>query len=429
MRSSTFKFPALVFLLLLAIWTQGQDTGIKKDFSGVRQLEMTVDNGDLKVSRSPDNEVHIRLKVEVEARSEENARQIRERFQLKTAQDGSRLRAASDFGITYWTNRNGNITLTFKDGTKIRDIQKLEVDYTLLVPDLEKMTLSNKYNDIEITQNLTTDLTVELYDGKLNAQAIDGHFALVNKYGEASLKSTRSATLEIYDAEVELGNSGSVKLISKYSEIEMGSCTDLDLKSYDDDISVQNISGALVVEDKYSDLDFGDFQTARFDLYDTDFRIGSGNTVDISSKYSDLRLGILQTLRFTSSYDDEIAITELQNLDLNSKYSELDVVRVRNGLKIISYDDEIDIDRFEGDMESIYFEGKYTELDLNLASSLQYRIEATMTYGNLKFDESEYDISLYKGKDDKIELKAKTKGASAQSPLVELVAYDCNIRL
>jgi hypothetical protein len=183
------------------------------------------------------------------------------------------------------------------------------------------------------------------------------------------------------------------------------------------------------VEDKYSDLDFGDFETARLDLYDTDFRLGSGNIVDVSSKYSDLRFGILQSLKVGSSYDDEIAITELQSLDLNSKYSDLKVGRVQKGLKIISYDDEIDIDRLEGELESIYFEGKYTNLDLNLASSLSYRIEATLTYGNLKFDESEYDISLYKEKDDKIELKAKTKGASAQSPMVELAAYDCNIRL
>ncbi len=117
------------------------------------------------------------------------------------------------------------------------------------------------------------------------------------------------------------------------------------------------------------------------------------------------------------------------NTALNSKYSDLKVGRVQKGLKIIYYDDEIDIDRLEGELESIYFEGKYTNLDLNLASSLSYRIKATITYGNLKFDESEYDISLYKEKSDKIELKAKTKGASAQSPLVELAAFDCNIRL
>ncbi len=429
MKKSNFK--GLVFLTL-ALWSMtltGQDKEIRKRFSEVSQVQMDIRYGDLVVSKSSNDEVSLQVLVNVEGKSEESIKQVLDRFNMKTSKAGNRLRINLDFEVKQWNERNGRMTLTFDDGTRIKDLSQIEVQYFLSVPDLEQLEISTKYKDIEITQNLNTDLKVNLYTGNLTAQDISGSFSMDCKYGKARIKKTGAADVKLYDGQLEMGNSGLVQLDSKYSDIEMGSCESLDLLSYEDDFRSRNIQKMLEVDAKYSKIEVGDFQEAQLELYDSNLELGSGSQVKVSSKYGDLKLGILKELAFSLSYDDDISVTELESLDLNSKYSKVDIGRVTKRLRLDSYNDQVDINRFEGNMELLEFNGKYTSLDLGMSSELEFRIKATLTYGDLKFEESAYHIQYLKEKNNQIEFSAKTKGANEQSPLVELVGYDCKIRL
>ena len=114
----------------------------------------------------------------------------------------------------------------------------------------------------------------------------------------------------------------------------------------------------LSVSSKYDDVKFETFNSdVNMQLFSSNLIGGDiAGEVDIDLKYGEINIGNIQDGKF-EIFDSEIVMKKGSNLEINSKYSNF-VFEDVNSLKLSSFDDEFKFGNIQGDLD---FEAKYTE--------------------------------------------------------------------
>ncbi|GJM33506.1 MAG: hypothetical protein DHS20C18_25070 [Saprospiraceae bacterium] len=402
---------------------------ISRTFDAKKQVRLKHRNGPLRVTQSTDGKVHFDATISFEANSEEDAQAVFDHFNVVITELSDELNLTTDFQVENWNTNNGVTTLKFRDGTKVKKLNDLTISMVLRVPQLERLFLENKYDEINIEQSVAGSLDVVLYSGRITAKDIKGSLNLKSKYSKGTIGNFGDATLDLYDSNISFGNGENIEMTAKYGRFTLGSSRNLKLDTYDTNVEMSLIRGRFILTDKYSDFKIGKFQSAIMDLYDSDMTTEGGEEIQLKSKYTTFKIKSLKVLNFESSYDDEVDVDQLGFLKSNSKYTQYRIHTLQEGLSIISYDDEVQVNNFTGPLKELNFEGKYTDLDIPLGKAILYRLEANLTYGHLQYNETAMDIQILREKSDKLELQGRIKGASDDSPLVRIKAYDGKIKL
>ncbi|MCB0495159.1 MAG: hypothetical protein KDC79_03430 [Cyclobacteriaceae bacterium] len=479
MKQHGQKLKIAFYGLLLIIWASivtgssvyaqiNKEKKIDKTFTGKQVLEVNHKYGDLEVRASNDNTVKVDARLSIEAKTEEDAQKVIDNFTMDFQEAGNKLTITTKFESITWNTINGRTSITFKDGTKVKGIENIELFFTLYVPKLQELTLSNKYDDIHIYDDLTTNLSVVLNSGVFQGENIKGNVSLDAKYSKMKLKNTSgNADINLYDTDVEMGNAQAVKLFSKYSGITMGAingithesyddnvsigvntgelslktkyseytikgATKANINSYDDVIDVGNVKGALDIETKYSNFKVGSFTNATIISNDDDFVMGGGakSTLKAESKYSEFRIDKLDQVEFTSSYDDQFEIDQLGIFKASTKYGEFTIGQLEKSLSMVTNDDNLTVKQLGSGFTGATLGGKYSTFNLNIPSGLKYQLDAKLTYGKISYPEANFDLSVHIEKGSTKEIKGKVKGASDASPKITIEdAYDCEVYL
>lgn len=434
LKSNKYKFRTLTIALLCLI-TLGlsaqveRDKRIEKTFSGKEMVSMEHRYGPLTVMAASDGQVRLEASIAVKAKNEEDAQSVLDHFDISISESGKSLLLKTDFAVSNWSSTNNSTKLKFDDGKKVSDLKDLEIKAVLYVPKLQELTLKNKYDNIDIQDNLTTDLNVELHSGRVKAGNIGGKLQLDMKYSKGTFGNFEDAQLALYDCELEFGSGATVSLSSKYSELQLGDVQSIDLEIYDDKIEIGNVAGNVTIIDKYSDVTLGNFESARMDVYDSDIVLENAQDIQIKSKYTTLKAKQVNGLHFELSYDDDLEAQRVGSLRADSKYSSFKIGVLEGGLQLTSYDDNLEIGKLTGPLENFSFSGKYTDLILNLNEEIKYHLEANLTYGKFTYPEKNFETQIYKEKNDKLEFKGKVKGTTEDSPKLFISSYDGNVVL
>lgn len=391
-------------------------------------LKVTHNRGPLRVQQTNGNQIKMRATLTVKANTEEQAQAVIDHYQLEVEESGSTVNLKSDSNIRNWSTVNNRTTITFDNGTKIKGLQSLKVELLLLVPTIKSISLQNRYEDIYL-ENINNDLEVNLYSGELFAGDIAGQFSLTVKYGKANIGNVKDAGLNLYDSELEMKNGGNITLTSKYSRFRMNDAQSLKIDSYDDKMVIGKVAQRLDIKDKYSDFEITSFGDGDWDIYDGDLIAGPGRKVKIKSKYSSFNLETLDDLHFDQSYDDDLKIDKLTGFYAISKYSSFTIGQFTGSIFLNSYDDDLIIRQLSGNFEGMEFKGKYSKVDLPLPKNTQYQLQANLTYGKLRFPESELTFNTRIEKNSRSELQGKIKGAGDNAPKIIIEAYDSQIDL
>lgn len=427
---NAFNILILCFLVANFSFAQGeQEKSINKSFSGKQQVSVTHRYGPLQVVKSGDGQVRMTATLSAQTKEAGDMALLEKQFDLEIVESANLLDIKTKFDIENWNSRNGIISLKFKDGLRLKQVKDLKISFLLEVPDLQQLSLANKYDEILIRENLSADLHVSLYDGRLQTANISGQLTIDTKYSKGSIGDFANGELKFYDSDFNLGNAKNVKLTSKYSKLEFENISSFVIQSYDDKINWNDVAGDISISDKYSDFVGGNFNNGRLDLYDSQITLKNGKDLQAKSKYTKFRLGDIQSLSFELSYDDKVEIASLGQLKTTSKYTDYKIGQLKHGLSINSYDDNFEIGRFVGPLEGIEFKGKYSDISLPLPSSVDYRLEAYAKYGKIQYAESALETTYYKEKNDELEIKGKTKNANDSSPLISINSYDGKIIL
>lgn len=432
MRSafSILAFVCLISPILLHSQNNFNKT-LNKDFEGINYINIEHRRGPLVVSPSTNGKTQLKVDISFQAESEADAQIVFKNILLDAKDQGDRLTASTRFETQSWVTNNGNSKIKFKNGDRVKNIKKLKISMTLLVPEVEDLTLSNKYHDIIISDGVKVknENNIQLYSGVLKVGNLFGPLQLNLKYSKAYLKNIKDGNLELYDANISLEDAENLTINSKYSDILIGNGNNLTLKCYDDKLKAKDFKGNIEITDKYSDLEIGSFNNARMDLYDTDLILGSGNDLQVKSKYSEFRIQQLNSLNFELSYDDDLYIQKLNSIAAESKYTKFKIDELNSKIHLESYDDVVDVRRLSGPLEEVYFNCKYSDFNVKLPDQALYRMDAQLTYGTLDYPKSSFESQYYKEKGNLLEIKGRVKSAGEESPLVQLIAYSCDIDL
>lgn len=423
---------AFCLLLISTQLTFGQGTPIKtveESYDAKENISITHRYGPLRVLPATNNKVALTVKLYGEAKDQEDLETLKRYFKCEMSESSSELEVITHFKVRNWNSNNGNIKLELEDGTRIRNLRNLKIEATVYVPSSSRLKVSNKYDEIQIESGTKNDLAINIYSGRINVGDISGQLALEAKYSKGKIGNFQDAELKIYDSDLQFGNGRNINLASKYSELIMGSYNDLTADTYDDNIEWKTIKGQLNLQDKYSQFSIGRFNNAKMDIYDAEITSEGGNELLIKSKYSEFRMKEVGQLSFENSYDDKVEIERLGSLTADSKYTDFKIGKLRTKLFLKSYDDELEVDELTGPLESIEFEGKYTDLSIKLPASSEFQMEANLTYGKLNYPEERLESQFYKEKNDRLEFRGKTKGATDSSPKISIVSYDGKISI
>ena len=382
-NSYSFGLLLLALFLISPLFLQAQVTRnkrVNKSFSAKKVVSMDHRYGPLIVRAATDGQVRIEAEITVKAQKEEDAQLVLDEFDIAANESGSTLNLVTDFDVSSWEQNNSRIKLKFKKGKKVTNLKEVKIDIVLYVPALEELRLKNKYDNIEVKDNLAGDLALELYSGRFEVGNVGGALEMKLKYSKGKMGNFVNANLDLYDSEVEFGNGSAVSLVSKYSELFLGNLSSIDMEVYDDKIITGHVTGNITLIDKYSDITFGHFESARMDLYDSEVNLGDGGNVQIKSKYSDIKGTVLGDLHFELSYDDDILVDQVEYLKADSKYSNFKIDVLKKGFQLTSYDDDLHIGRLAGPLGNISFNGKYTDILLDLGKESKYHMEANLTH-------------------------------------------------
>ncbi len=429
--SKPWRTLCLLLFLTQVAFAQVEDGKIIKDvFGGKDYVSLVHAHGPMLVKKSPDGKVYVEAEIFVKARDRENVDVVLEHFEIDAGGLGNRLELMTAFKTQSWNTTNNSTTIKFKDGKKAKGIKDLVMTTTLLVPELSELKLKNKYGDINIDTEVSGDLSVTLFSGKLEASGPCKKLDLSMKYSKGFLQNVGEAEIELFDCDLIMGNLSSADVNSKYSEVELGNIGgNLSIQTFDDKWKAGRIMGEFKFNDKYSEFEFESLSEAEGSIFDGEIKANSiGKLFLKDSKYSKYKIGELNELRTTSSFDDKMEMEKAKSIVVDdSKYSEYDVEYLSHSFNIgESFDDNVHLGRVAADFKRIHLNGKYAKMEFQIEDGAQFAVDVDLQHG--KFDHPEFDVRIHKEYSNKLEIKGYV-GSEKKTPenILSIKGFDNSV--
>jgi hypothetical protein len=302
------------------------------------------------------------------------------------------------------------------------------------VADPKQLKLSNKYDKIELTDAYKGDLAVNLYSGDLIAGDLGGRFHLDLKYGKAKLGAVGMANWVIYDSEINAGPIQSAIVSSKYSEYRIGPVSgDLALETYDEEWRIGDIGGKLVLNDKYSEFKLGNIGSAKIQVFDGQLEMQNVGELSIDdTKYTEYKLTSVDKLKLGNVFDDSYVIGSLGAAEIqDSKYTEYKIANLTKSFNIgQSFDDAINLDKVAVGFNLIQFDGKYTELVMDIADGAVFEFSVNQQYGSVDYPETRAKTQKHVEKNSRLEVVANVGGeqTGGQVNTVKVTGFDNTVK-
>ena len=273
------------------------------------------------------------------------------------------------------SNRYGDVAIQSWD----KDQVVIDVKVTVEMPDKERAEKLLSYIDVQFSEgeNLISAKTV--IDDKFNFKgwnSISRRFSidykvkmpvgialtLANKYGNTDIDELH----------------GLMNLDIKYGNLTAGKLTRGNVKP----LSSLNLAygKATISETGWLDL------TVR---YVGSMDITKSQALLLDSKYSRLSLGETSSVVGESKYDN-LRIESINNLVLENGYTETNIGELTKKLTYNGSYGSFSIDRIPAGFESLDVETHYMSVRLGIEESANYKLDAKVSYGGLKYNEDNF---------------------------------------
>jgi len=273
------------------------------------------------------------------------------------------------------SNRYGDVVIQSWDKDQI----VIDVKVTVELPNKEKAEKLLSYIDVQFSEgnNLISAKTV--IDDKFNftgwgmsskkfsidynvKMPVGTALTLSNKYGNTDLDELH----------------GLVNLDIRYGNLTAGKLTRGNVKP----LNRINLAYGKGTIDEAGWLDL----TVR---YVGNMDITKSQAILLDSKYSKLSLGETSSVVGESKYDN-IRIESINNLVLENGYTETNIGELTKKLSYSGSYGSFSIDKIPAGFESIDVETHYMGVRLGIEESANYKLDAKVSYGGLKYNEDNF---------------------------------------
>ncbi|HNR42431.1 MAG TPA: hypothetical protein PKL65_09370 [Bacteroidales bacterium] len=273
------------------------------------------------------------------------------------------------------SNRYGNVTVETTDGNMVI----IDVRVTVDLPSRERAEKLLSYIDVNFAESDNVITAKTVIDDKFSFSGWGGsnrkfsinykikmpariNFTLANKYGNTDLDEIHG----LVNLDIKYGNltaenlsRGNEKplnaLTIAYGNASISSASWLDINSrYVGNLRIDRIQ-ALLISSKYSKI-----------------RLGETSSVVGDSKYDNFRISKINNLVLDAGYSDIVVETLLKKLKFEGGYGALTVGEIPAGFELIDTDT------------------RYIGVKLGIDDNASYKLDARLSFGNLKFNEENY---------------------------------------
>jgi hypothetical protein len=259
-------------LISITIIASGQNEFVKefrKEFPADKNTQLEISNkyGNVDIKDWNNQSIAIEVKILARTSNKEKAEKIFDYIMIQFEQEGSIVRATTEF--------NENFSDVFKGFNT--DEKGLEINYSVYMPKTIPLNLSNKYGSVFINE-LTSTSTIDVKYGKLTANKIlhDSQQPLsqvILGYSNATIQECKWIKLDIKYSKIQISQSKAIIILSKYSKVYIDN------------------GSSLVSESKYDTYELGSFNNLVTTAGYTHFNIKEiTNKLQIESKYSDVNV-------------------------------------------------------------------------------------------------------------------------------------------
>jgi hypothetical protein len=262
----------IVFALFLSSTTTfGQVTEsrqLTKGFKIAKNSIVDISNkyGDISIETWQKDSVKVEIFVQVSDKSRDKLRKKMDGISFELTQTGHYIVINTMVGDTK------NILFSelnkFKENIGISESQ-VEINMKLSVPDNLELRVSNKFGNVYI-DDYKGDLTIDMSNGKLKANDLLGYVNAKINFGEATINTIDSGTLEIYYGKLNLSSAKKIKITSKTSEITITEVEQLLVNSSRDTYRIR------MIDDFETQSSWTDFSITEF-KHKSDVRMNYGD--------------------------------------------------------------------------------------------------------------------------------------------------------
>ncbi len=311
-------------------------------------------------------------------------------------------------------NRYGKVIVETTNGNDV----VINVKVTVELPNRQRAEKLLSYIDVQFSQDgdqikartsIDDKFTFTGWGGGSRRFSIDYkismperiNFTLVNRYGNTDLEAI----------------TGLVKLDLKYGNLKAG------------DLSRGNVKPLNYINLSYGNATIESAGWLDVVLrYSGDFSIGSAQALSIDSKYSKISIDEVSSVVGETKYD-KLDIERINNLSLDAGYTDANVGELRKRLKFDGGYGSLSIDRIASGFESIESNTKYIGVKLGIDGDASYRLDAKLSYGDLKFDEDKFRHQRQIVENNSREMSGVVGEESSPSSRVNITASYGSVRL
>ncbi|HKK64067.1 MAG TPA: hypothetical protein VJ951_15995 [Bacteroidales bacterium] len=269
MKTQMYKRDKYLASILLAVMitiagnAQTAEKMIEKSYAISKGFTLEIDNeyGETNIVNWDKDELSVVITITTEAGSQSKAEKMLERISVDIDERSSLVSFDTEI-----ENMNAS-------GTK-----DMMIIYDVKTPSYINATLEQSYGSMYI-QELSGYTELEVKYGSLNANALyyqddEKTNALDLAYGEADLAYVASLSAEVKYSKLSIDESETLILESAYSKYYLGNIVSLDLESKYDKLDVVQLSGSLILESAYTNVNIDNI-SEDFSLLKLDMKYGN----------------------------------------------------------------------------------------------------------------------------------------------------------
>jgi hypothetical protein len=274
------------------------------------------------------------------------------------------------------SNKYGDVKIQSWD----KDQVVIDVKVTVEMPDREKAEKLMSYIDVQFSEG----------DNRITAETIIDDKFNFSGWGNSSKRFS-------IDYSVKMPRKTALALSNRYGN------TDIDeLDGYIDlDIKYGNLNAGKLTRGNVKPLNdlniaYGKGTISEAGWMNITLRYCSGmdiiksQALIMDSKYSKVTLGETSSLVGECKYDN-LRIESINNMILDNGYTETRIGLLNKKLTYTGSYGSFSVDRIPEGFESISVDTRYMGVNLGIEESANYNLEATTRYGNLKYNEENFN--------------------------------------
>lgn len=315
------------------------------------------------------------------------------------------------------------------------------------------LEISNKYGDVVVE---TWDKNQVVIDVKVtvelpNRDKAEKLLSYINvEFSEGN--DYISAKTEIDDKFSFSGWGGGSKRFSIDYNVKMPSALALTLANRYGNTDLDDLSGLINLEIKYGNLTAGKMtrgntkpisniylaygkgsmeEAGWLDLtlrYCGAFSISKSQALLLDSKYSKLALDNASSLVGESKYDN-IRIEKINNMVLENGYTEVTIGMLNKKLEYQGSYGSFTVDNIPAGFESLDVETRYMGVKLGISDAANYKLDAKVRYGGLKYDENNFDVQTRIVENNSNEVSGTVGKGKSPSGTVNITSSYGSVRL